>query len=47
MLKNIVKDLVEMMNAIDEGVKEPFGTEHMDWERDEMQNLVMFRAGLR
>lgn len=47
MLKNIVKGFVEMMNAIIEGVKEPFGTEHVDWERDEMQNLVMFQAGLR
>lgn len=42
MLKNIVKGFVEMMNAINEGVKV-----HMDWERDEMQNLVMFQAGLR
>lgn len=47
MLKNIVKGFVEMMNAINEGAKKPFGTEHMDWERDEMQNLVMFQAGLR
>ena len=42
MLKNIIKGFVEMLNAINEGVKEPFGTEHVDWERDEMQNLVMF-----
>ncbi len=42
MLKNIVKGFVEMMNAINEGAKA-----HMDWEREEMQNLVMFQAGLR
>ena len=47
MLKNIVKGFVERMNAINEVAKEPFGTAHMDWERDEMQNLVMFQAGLR
>ena len=47
MLKNIVKGFDEMINAINEGAKEPFGTEHVDWERNEMRNLIMFQAGLR